>query len=216
MNKRGFVRISSKHYDDSSVRFNVKNNGKLRNGDKVSIAVPSELFDKEGVNYTGSHSITATVSGLVDSASIRNVDKVNELTDSIINDHFKSDDFSKYSNWLVNIFLAAPSDSDKSSGYGSWGSSTSNQNDSDVTLNAKSSSYNDRYKVIALYRVTKSYDNSSDEDNSELHEVVLSDLKLSGGQLNVGDISTKDDSNVNDVSDLQSVELHDLNANGIQ
>ncbi|MGV0169087.1 hypothetical protein ACRYI5_10915 [Furfurilactobacillus sp. WILCCON 0119] len=216
LNKRGFVRISSKHFDSSSTTFNVKNNGKLQNGDEIKIAVPSEMFNKEGIDYTGTHSISATVSGLVNSTSIKNVDKINDLTDSIINDHFQSNDYLKYSNRLVNIFLTTPEDSGKSNGYGSWGSSTSDQDDSEVTLNAKSSSDNDGYKVIALYRVTKSYDNDSDGDDSELDEVVLSDLKLSDSKLNIDDISTKDDSNVNDVSDSQSIELHNLNAAGIQ
>lgn len=216
-NNHGTAAISSSKYTDTNVTFKIKNNGSLKNGDKISVNIPKELLNTtEGVRYTGDKTITVTVSGLRDVSAISNADAVQKVTDSLINDQYKSDDFSSYTNTFLNMYAFSrstlPSNNYYSGGYDTDDSEGSNT----VYLNDDSTSRADDNSIyiVALYKIV---DNNSDsDDNTQYAEVTVKNLKYTDGKVNIDGISTDEDANTNTVGNSLETEQHNLMAKGLK
>lgn len=207
-NKHGVVNIKSSNSSESAT-FNIKNNGKLSNGDHVTINVPESLLNQNGVKYTGTRSFTKTVNGLTDASKISNLDEVQKLTDSMMNDKFKNDSYSHYSITMVNMFVN-PTDANKD--YWNEPSSNRDSTSSEVTLNEKSSTGNsgNKVKVTVLYKV------QDGDDDPQLEEAILTNVPFSSSKLSVKNLSTDDDGQVTAVPDSEETTLHNLNAQNVQ
>ena len=216
-NSKGQTIISSNgKYGDISNLHDAKN-GSLSNGDKIKVKLPNAVFTKAGVAYHGSHTLTATVSGLKDLTKIDNVDAVKSVTDSIESDRYKSDDSIQYTSTFINMY-ATPQDSSDDS-FGSLYSSNSNQSTSSyVSVNDDSASKTEGNKVTitALYKVEDTLSGTSDSDDSKYVEATISGLKLSNNHLNIEKVSTKDNSSVSEISNSLTTEQHNLSATGVK
>lgn len=69
-NGKGLIAITSKKYK-GEVMFHIKNNGSLKNGDKVTIKLPSEFTSDEKIDFQGKKEFTYTVQGLKELAATK-------------------------------------------------------------------------------------------------------------------------------------------------
>ncbi|BDR56585.1 hypothetical protein [Xylocopilactobacillus apis] len=201
----GRVIIKSDKIKDGT--FKVKNNGKLSNGDTVKIKAPDELFNKQGVHYTGDKYVKATVDGLQDLSKIKNIDAIKKFSDDVIKNSYKSDG---YEITFINLYAFAGDSNDSDSS-----SSSDSAVKSDVTINDDSASKvsGKRMSVIGLYQIV-----DKDLDNSDpfLRKVTINNLKDEDNVANISSISADDDTSVVNASNTLSIEQHDLMAKGIK
>lgn len=228
VDNKGTVAITSKAYDEDIV-FNIKNNGSLKNGDKLTVDIPDELFEAEdGVRYVGKRSTTLTVSGLIDANAISNSDAVKKVTDALINDQYESGEYMTFTNTFVNMYVFKSNNVPSSGGYYSLtGNDSGDESDdeSSVYLNGGSSFYNtdntdDNFTIVALYKIAESGPSSVDGmyDDPYYVGVTVNDLKSTNGKVNIDSISTDESTEVSRFSYTDSLETiqHDFNAKGLK
>lgn len=162
INGHGRVLLKSSNSMFSSAY--VKNNGKLSNGDTVTISLMSSFENGRGTNYVGSREIKAKVSGLVDPSQISNV---SEIASAFQPDAEKAASADAYENVTPLGIYLIEHDSNSSSGI-SEGKAYFDDDGSNVT-----------YEVRALYKANSEVSKSF----TRVYRVYMENLTLSGNEL---------------------------------
>ena len=207
-NGKGLIAITSKKYK-GSVSFHIKNNGSLKNGDKVTIKLPSEFTSDEKIDFQGKKEFTYTVQGLKELAATKDLDEIKKVTDSMVNDEYPYDD--KYVNTFINMYFVP------TSAYSDY----SDEKDTSVELNDKSgleASRKDKITIAVLYTVKDDYDedDEADDSNTKVVEVTVGNVSIEGDHTNIDSIDTEDDGTVSTQDSSLEVLQHNLAANGIK
>jgi predicted DNA-binding antitoxin AbrB/MazE fold protein len=209
-NGKGLIAITSKKYK-GSVSFHIKNNGSLKNGDKVTIKLPSEFTSDEKIDFQGKKEFTYTVQGLKELAATKDLDEIKKVTDSMVNDEYPYDEFDKYVNTFINMYFVP------TSAYSDY----SDEKDTSVELNDKSgleASRKDKITIAVLYTVKDDYDedDEADDSNTKVVEVTVGNVSIEGDHTNIDSIDTEDDGTVSTQDSSLEVLQHNLAANGIK
>lgn len=209
-NGKGLIAITSKKYK-GSVSFHIKNNGSLKNGDKVTIKLPSEFTDYEKFDFRGKKEFTYTVQGLKELAATKDLDEIKKVTDSMVNDEYPYSEFEKYVNTFINMYFVP------TSAYSDY----SDEKDTSVELNDKSgleASRKDKITIAVLYTVKDDYDedDEADDSNTRVVEVTVGNVSIEGDHTNIDSIDTEDDGTVSTQDSSLEVLQHNLAANGIK
>lgn len=209
-NGKGLIAITSKKYK-GSVSFHIKNNGSLKNGDKVTIKLPSEFTDYEKFDFRGKKEFTYTVQGLKELAATKDLDEIKKVTDSMVNDEYPYGEFEKYVNTFINMYFVP------TSAYSDY----SDEKDTSVELNDKSgleASRKDKITIAVLYTVKDDYDedDEADDSNTRVVEVTVGNVSIEGDHTNIDSIDTEDDGTVSTQDSSLEVLQHNLAANGIK
>lgn len=209
-NGKGLIAITSKKYK-GSVSFHIKNNGSLKNGDKVTIKLPSEFTSDEKIDFHGKKEFTYTVQGLKELAATKDLDEIKKVTDSMVNDEYPYDEFDKYVNTFINMYFVP------TSAYSDY----SDEKDTSVELNDKSgleASRKDKITIAVLYTVKDDYDedDEADDSNTRVVEVTVGNVSIEGDHTNIDSIDTEDDGTVSTQDSSLEVLQHNLAANGIK
>lgn len=209
-NGKGLIAITSKKYK-GSVSFHIKNNGSLKNGDKVTIKIPSEFTDYEKFDFRGKKEFTYTVQGLKELAATKDLDEIKKVTDSMVNDEYPYGEFEKYVNTFINMYFVP------TSAYSDY----SDEKDTSVELNDKSgleASRKDKITIAVLYTVKDDYDedDEADDSNTKVVEVTVGNVSIEGDHTNIDSIDTEDDGTVSTKDSSLEVLQHNLAANGIK
>lgn len=209
-NGKGLIAITSKKYK-GSVSFHIKNNGSLKNGDKVTIKLPSEFTDYEKFDFRGKKEFTYTVQGLKELAATKDIDEIKKVTDSMVNDEYPYGEFEKYVNTFINMYFVP------TSAYSDY----SDEKDTSVELNDKSgleASRKDKITIAVLYTVKDDYDedDEADDSNTRVVEVTVGNVSIEGDHTNIDSIDTEDDGTVSTQDSSLEVLQHNLAANGIK
>ncbi len=206
-NGKGLIAITSKKYK-GSVSFHIKNNGSLKNGDKVTIKLPSEFTSDEKIDFQGKKEFTYTVQGLKELAATKDLDEIKKVTDSMVNDEYPYGEFEKYVNTFINMYFVP------TSAYSDY----SDEKDTSVELNDKSgleASRKDKITIAVLYTVKDDYD-EADDSNTKVVEVTVGNVSIEGDHTNIDSIDTEDDGTVSTQDSSLEVLQHNLAANGIK
>ena len=209
-NGKGLIAITSKKYK-GSVSFHIKNNGSLKNGDKVTIKLPSEFTSDEKIDFQGKKEFTYTVQGLKELAATKDLDEIKKVTDSMVNDEYPYGEFEKYVNTFINMYFVP------TSAYSDY----SDEKDTSVELNDKSgleASRKDKITIAVLYTVKDDYDedDEADDSNTKMVEVTVGNVSIEGDHTNIDSIDTEDDGTVSTQDSSLEVLQHNLAANGIK
>lgn len=209
-NGKGLIAITSKKYK-GSVSFHIKNNGSLKNGDKVTIKLPSEFTSDEKIDFQGKKEFTYTVQGLKELAATKDLDEIKKVTDSMVNDEYPYGEFEKYVNTFINMYFVP------TSAYSDY----SDEKDTSVELNDKSgleASRKDKITIAVLYTVKDDYDedDEADDSNTKVVEVTVGNVSIEGDHTNIDSIDTEDDGTVSTQDGSLEVLQHNLAANGIK
>lgn len=209
-NGKGLIAITSKKYK-GSVSFHIKNNGSLKNGDKVTIKLPSEFTSDEKIDFQGKKEFTYTVQGLKELAATKDLDEIKKVTDSMVNDEYPYGEFEKYVNTFINMYFVP------TSAYSDY----SDEKDTSVELNDKSgleASRKDKITIAVLYTVKDDYDedDEADDSNTKVVEVTVGNVSIEGDHTNIDSIDTEDDGTVSTQDSSLEVLQHNLAANGIK
>lgn len=209
-NGKGLIAITSKKYK-GSVSFRIKNNGSLKNGDKVTIKLPSEFTSDEKIDFQGKKEFTYTVQGLKELAATKDLDEIKKVTDSMVNDEYPYGEFEKYVNTFINMYFVP------TSAYSDY----SDEKDTSVELNDKSgleASRKDKITIAVLYTVKDDYDedDEADDSNTKVVEVTVGNVSIEGDHTNIDSIDTEDDGTVSTQDSSLEVLQHNLAANGIK
>lgn len=209
-NGKGLIAITSKKYK-GSVSFHIKNNGSLKNGDKVTIKLPSEFTSDEKIDFQGKKEFTYTVQGLKELAATKDLDEIKKVTDSMVNDEYPYGEFEKYVNTFINMYFVP------TSAYSDY----SDEKDTSVELNDKSgleASRKDKITIAVLYTVKDDYDedDEADDSNTRVVEVTVGNVSIEGDHTNIDSIDTEDDGTVSTQDSSLEVLQHNLAANGIK
>lgn len=209
-NGKGLIAITSKKYK-GSVSFHIKNNGSLKNGDKVTIKLPSEFTSDEKIDFQGKKEFTYTVQGLKELAATKDLDEIKKVTDSMVNDEYPYGEFEKYVNTFINMYFVP------TSAYSDY----SDEKDTSVELNDKSgleASRKDKITIAVLYTVKDDYDedDEADDSNTRVVEVTVGNVSIEGDHTNIDSIDTEDDGTVSTKDSSLEVLQHNLAANGIK
>lgn len=209
-NGKGLIAITSKKYK-GSVSFHIKNNGSLKNGDKVTIKLPSEFTSDEKIDFQGKKEFTYTVQGLKELAATKDLDEIKKVTDSMVNDEYPYGEFEKYVNTFINMYFVP------TSAYSDY----SDEKDTSVELNDKSgleASRKDKITIAVLYIVKDDYDedDEADDSNTKVVEVTVGNVSIEGDHTNIDSIDTEDDGTVSTQDSSLEVLQHNLAANGIK
>lgn len=209
-NGKGLIAITSKKYK-GSVSFHIKNNGSLKNGDKVTIKLPSEFTSDEKIDFQGKKEFTYTVQGLKELAATKDLDEIKKVTDSMVNDEYPYGEFEKYVNTFINMYFVP------TSAYSDY----SDEKDTSVELNDKSgleASRKDKITIAVLYTVKDDYDedDEADDSNTKVVEVTVGNVSIEGDHTNIDSIDTEDDGTVSTKDSSLEVLQHNLAANGIK
>lgn len=209
-NGKGLIAITSKKYK-GSVSFHIKNNGSLKNGDKVTIKLPSEFTSDEKIDFQGKKEFTYTVQGLKELAATKDLDEIKKVTDSMVNDEYPYGEFEKYVNTFINMYFVP------TSAYSDY----SDEKDTSVELNDKSgleASRKDKITIAVLYTVKDDYDedDEADDSNTKVVEVTVGNVSIEGDHTNIDSIDTEDDGTVSTKDGSLEVLQHNLAANGIK
>lgn len=209
-NGKGLIAITSKKYK-GSVSFHIKNNGSLKNGDKVTIKLPSEFTSDEKIDFQGKKEFTYTVQGLKELAATKDLDAIKKVTDSMVNDEYPYGEFEKYVNTFINMYFVP------TSAYSDY----SDEKDTSVELNDKSgleASRKDKITIAVLYTVKDDYDedDEADDSNTKVVEVTVGNVSIEGDHTNIDSIDTEDDGTVSTQDSSLEVLQHNLAANGIK
>lgn len=209
-NGKGLIAITSKKYK-GSVSFHIKNNGSLKNGDKVTIKLPSEFTSDEKIDFQGKKEFTYTVQGLKELAATKDLDEIKKVTDSMVNDEYPYGEFEKYVNTFINMYFVP------TSAYSDY----SDEKDTSVELNDKSgleASRKDKITIAVLYTVKDDYDEDDEADDSstKVVEVTVGNVSIEGDHTNIDSIDTEDDGTVSTKDSSLEVLQHNLAANGIK
>ena len=209
-NGKGLIAITSKKYK-GSVSFHIKNNGSLKNGDKVTIKLPSEFTSDEKIDFQGKKEFTYTVQGLKELAATKDLDEIKKVTDSMVNDEYPYGEFEKYVNTFINMYFVP------TSAYSDY----SDEKDTSVELNDKSgleASRKDKITIAVLYTVKDDYDedDEADDSNTKVVEVTVGNVSIEGDHTNIDSIDTEDDGTVSTRDSSLEVLQHNLAANGIK
>ena len=209
-NGKGLIAITSKKYK-GSVSFHIKNNGSLKNGDKVTIKLPSEFTSDEKIDFRGKKEFTYTVQGLKELAATKDLDEIKKVTDSMVNDEYPYGEFEKYVNTFINMYFVP------TSAYSDY----SDEKDTSVELNDKSgleASRKDKITIAVLYTVKDDYDedDEADDSNTKVVEVTVGNVSIEGDHTNIDSIDTEDDGTVSTQDSSLEVLQHNLAANGIK
>ena len=209
-NGKGLIAITSKKYK-GSVSFHIKNNGSLKNGDKVTIKLPSEFTDYEKFDFRSKKEFTYTVQGLKELAATKDLDEIKKVTDSMVNDEYPYGEFEKYVNTFINMYFVP------TSAYSDY----SDEKDTSVELNDKSgleASRKDKITIAVLYTVKDDYDedDEADDSNTRVVEVTVGNVSIEGDHTNIDSIDTEDDGTVSTQDSSLEVLQHNLAANGIK
>ncbi|MCP0887135.1 hypothetical protein LB941_07275 [Ligilactobacillus sp. WILCCON 0076] len=210
-NGTGQIILSSKSKQLNNESFTVKKNGSLSNGDTVKVVASSSLFQKNGTTYTGSRTVTFKVAGLTDITKITNIDAVQKLTDSLVNDQYTSNDYETYTNTFVNLYAIPSLSSDDTDADNSSYNGTSSTSKS-VEVNDKTAKriFNQKLSIVALYKIQSSYD-----DDPQYVTVTINNLKYKDTTIDVDNINTDDNSSVSTISNSLYTEQHNLKADGV-
>lgn len=210
-NGTGQIILSSKSKQLNNESFTVKKNGSLSNGDTVKVVASNSLFQKNGTKYTGSRSVTFKVAGLTDITKMTNIDAVQKLTDSLVNDQYTSNDYETYTNTFVNLYAIPSLSSDDTDVDSSSYNGTSSISKS-VEVNDKTAKriFNQKLSIVALYKVQDSSD-----DDPEYVTVTINNLKYKDTTIDVDNINTDDNSSVSTISNSLYTEQHNLKADGV-
>lgn len=210
-NGKGLIAITSKKYK-GSVSFHIKHNGALKNGDKVTIKLPSEFTSDEKIDFQGKKEFTYTVQGLKELTATKDLDEIKKVTDSLVNDQYPYNDYMKYVNTFINMYFVP------TSAYSDY----SDESDTSVELNDTTGlkeSRKSKITIAALYTVKddSSEDDEADSDNTDVVEVTIGNVTINGDQTNIDSVDTDDEADVNRVYN-KSLEVmqHNLAANGIK
>lgn len=209
-NGKGLIAITSKKYK-GSVSFHIKNNGSLKNDDKVTIKLPSEFTSDEKIDFQGKKEFTYTVQGLKELAATKDLDEIKKVTDSMVNDEYPYGEFEKYVNTFINMYFVP------TSAYSDY----SDEKDTSVELNDKSgleASRKDKITIAVLYTVKDDYDedDEADDSNTKVVEVTVGNVSIEGDHTNIDSIDTEDDGTVSTKDSSLEVLQHNLAANGIK
>lgn len=209
-NGKCLIAITSKKYK-GSVSFHIKNNGSLKNGDKVTIKLPSEFTSDEKIDFQGKKEFTYTVQGLKELAATKDLDEIKKVTDSMVNDEYPYGEFEKYVNTFINMYFVP------TSAYSDY----SDEKDTSVELNDKSgleASRKDKITIAVLYTVKDDYDedDEADDSNTKVVEVTVGNVSIEGDHTNIDSIDTEDDGTVSTKDSSLEVLQHNLAANGIK
>lgn len=209
-NGKGLIAITSKKYK-GSVSFHIKNNGSLKNGDKVTIKLPSEFTSDEKIDFQGKKEFTYTVQGLKELTATKDLDEIKKVTDSMVNDEYPYGEFEKYVNTFINMYFVP------TSAYSDY----SDEKDTSVELNDKSgleASRKDKITIAVLYTVKDDYDedDEADDSNTRVVEVTVGNVSIEGDHTNIDSIDTEDDGTVSTQDSSLEVLQHNLAANGIK
>lgn len=209
-NGKGLIAITSKKYK-GSVSFHIKNNDSLKNGDKVTIKLPSEFTSDEKIDFQGKKEFTYTVQGLKELAATKDLDEIKKVTDSMVNDEYPYGEFEKYVNTFINMYFVP------TSAYSDY----SDEKDTSVELNDKSgleASRKDKITIAVLYTVKDDYDedDEADDRNTKVVEVTVGNVSIEGDHTNIDSIDTEDDGTVSTQDSSLEVLQHNLAANGIK
>lgn len=209
-NGKGLIAITSKKYK-GEVMFHIKNNGSLKNGDKVTIKLPSEFTSDEKIDFQGKKEFTYTVQGLKELAATKDLDEIKKVTDSMVNDEYPYGEFEKYVNTFINMYFVP------TSAYSDY----SDEKDTSVELNDKSgleASRKDKITIAVLYTVKDDYDedDEADDSNTKVVEVTVGNVSIEGDHTNIDSIDTEDDGTVSTQDSSLEVLQHNLAANGIK
>lgn len=209
-NGKGLIAITSKKYK-GSVSFHIKNNGSLKNGDKVKIKLPSEFTSDEKIDFQGKKEFTYTVQGLKELTATKDLDEIKKVTDSMVNDEYPYGEFEKYVNTFINMYFVP------TSAYSDY----SDEKDTSVELNDKSgleASRKDKITIAVLYTVKDDYDedDEADDSNTRVVEVTVGNVSIEGDHTNIDSIDTEDDGTVSTQDSSLEVLQHNLAANGIK
>lgn len=208
-NGQGVVKIdsSSKMFDGQNVT--VKHNGKLSNGDKITLNLKDAFLDRKGKVWTGKESIEVAVSGLEDLSKISNVDEAKGLLDSMAKDDADDDSFgdTRYTATFVSMY-AQKDDDEHSFSF--------EDVPNVVTINDSSDEDNDssKVKVVGVYK----RESTDDSEDSEYEEAKIENITLKDNKLNFDDVNTNTNTSVtsdysgNSISSIQ----HNLAADGIK
>lgn len=213
-NGNGQVLLTSKDKKLDAKEFTVKKNGKLSNGDKIKVKAPSELFKKDGINYKGAKSVTVEVKGLKELDKISNVDAVKKVSDSLINDEYESNDFTKYENNFVSMYAVPRVSSSDDEEYDYY-DEESDVPESTVQVNEYQGKAENTVWINVLYEVKMSDDDEEDYD-SEYYNVVLRNLHYKDGKVDIEKLNTDEDSNIDSLSGSIDTEEHNLAADGVK
>lgn len=209
-NGKGLIAITSKKYK-GSVSFHIKNNGSLKNGDKLKIKLPSEFTSDEKIDFQGKKEFTYTVQGLKELTATKDLDEIKKVTDSMVNDEYPYGEFEKYVNTFINMYFVP------TSAYSDY----SDEKDTSVELNDKSgleASRKDKITIAVLYTVKDDYDedDEADDSNTRVVEVTVGNVSIEGDHTNIDSIDTEDDGTVSTQDSSLEVLQHNLAANGIK
>jgi hypothetical protein len=217
INGKGEIAISSKKSDLIDSTISIKNNGTLKNGDKVSIKLPNSVFkDSSGKHeYTGSHTFDYTVSGLVDDKTITNVDDITSDTDTIMNDYVDDESFddTKYTYKFINLYVV-PTDHVQSDDFEDDSDSDTSSTKVIVKDSRGSDTDSNKFSIVAIYTVTN--DDADSDDEPDNVEVDVDDLTLKSGKLNIGEKEITSTDNITSFNDSIKTYERNLGVYGIK
>lgn len=209
-NGKGLIAITSRKYK-GSVSFHIKHNGSLKNGDKVTIKLPSEFTSDEKIDFQGKKEFTYTVQGLKELTATKDLDEIKKVTDSLVNDQYPYGKIEKYVNTFINMYFVP------TSAYSDY----SDESDTSVELNDTTglkASRKDKITIVALYTVKFDYDedDEANDNNTSVVEVTVGNVSIEGDHTNIDSIDTEDNGTVSTEDSSLEVLQHNLAANGIK
>lgn len=207
LNTRGIAMVTSKSITDN-LTLTVKDNGKLTNGDTVSIKLPASLFEAEGKKYTGSRTLKVKVSDLEDASKISNLADAEALSLTVM------EDMPSYKEATLMGLYLIPSNS--SNDYSYYGDSEFDDNTEDVVLNDESDENIEQNEVSLVGIYSARYTFMDPEDEPESARVQINDLKLEDGKLNIDEVDTDESGDRQAESESVKTLQHNYSVKGIQ
>lgn len=218
-NGKGVVQIdsSNKMFDGQNVK--VKHNGKLSNGDKITLNLKDAFPDREGKAWSGKKSIEVTVSGLEDLSKIANIDEVKGLLDGMAKDDAdqsteNSFNDASYTATFVSMYAQKDESNSLFDYYDDDASDYVTVNESSDEETSDEDNNSSKVKVIGLYKK----ESTDDSEDTEYEEATLEGITLKDNKLNVADVNTDSSGNISSDYSGDSVSSiqHNLAADGVK
>lgn len=197
-NEQGAVTIYGDD-DFSGAKVKVQNNGRLANGDQVSISLPKNMIKNslpQGYTLKGSRVFTVTVKGLPDPKQLTNVDQViAQFNDQIktkypAQDSLGSNDSKLKSIWLLDHAAPIGDFSHSQAAKTSVQILDQDEDGPDDSYDFGVSEKPGKLSVVAIYEVTKKHDSGT--ENIKEVAIGYESLEIKDNKLVIADEDDSD------------------------
>lgn len=190
VNGKGDLFIKSTEYSDRT--FTVANNGKLKNGDKVTITLSKSLVNHLGEDktFTGSRSFTWTVSGLTEPKQVKNYSDVLRYMDELEKKDYPSDSFATHDAKELGTYIFSY---DALGGSGlSEGLVSDDNSSSKVTVADDFDNVPEGFTIVKLYKMTETIGAGNPSSTSYVLD-GYANLAVVDGQFNIENLDANNE-----------------------